>query len=124
MESLNKMNNVAKAKLLHNLMTGEIPAFIDYLKEQAQVVTKNSEELRANWSGQMFGADFWLQLAEETIKKINTYGKELKRSANVFGDQLFDGYLAVFTSHVLTYYVTNEEKIDIKFKQAVELFFN
>ncbi|MDB5143422.1 MAG: hypothetical protein JWQ66_2135 [Mucilaginibacter sp.] len=123
METLKSLNNQQKAKLIHNLFADEIPAFLEFLKEQATTVESNKQELKANWSGQMFGADFWIELAGDILKKTNAYSKDLKKSANVFSDQLFDGYLAVFTIHVLTFYADNEENINEKFKAAISLFF-
>jgi len=123
MQTLKSLNNQEKAKLMHNLFVGEIPAFLEFLKEQATVVQNNSEELKVNWSGQMFGADFWIELAGEILKKTTANAKELKKSANAFSDQLFDGYLAVFTIHVLTFYADNEENVNEKFKTAISLFF-
>lgn len=111
-----------KARLLHSLLITEIPEFINYLDEYTEKVLNSREELTANWKDQLFGVDFWLELAEDTQKKTGKYAKDLNKSSNIFGDQLFDGYTAIYVVHVLTQY-TATDNADIKFKQAVDFLF-
>ena len=122
MQPLKMLTNVHKARLLHSLLITEIPDFISYLLEYTEKVLDSKDELRANWKDQLFGVDFWFELAEDVKRKANKYAKELTRSSNVFADQLFDGYSAIYTVHVLTQYSV-VAGADIKFKQAVDLLF-
>ena len=123
MQPLRLLNNVQKARLLHSLLSEEIPGFLTYLKEMAETVINNQEELKKDWKDQMFGVDFWLELAEEARKRLAKYSKDLAKSAGVFSDQLFDGYNAIFTAHALNQYVLSDTEMDVKFKQAVTLLF-
>lgn len=124
MRSLNTLTNVEKAKLLHNLMVIEIPQFINYLKEQAEGILGRREEIAASWNDQLFGSDFWFELAQDSQRKIGRYEKDLKRSANIFADQLFDGYSTIFTVHMLTQYVAGKNHQEPKFEQAINLLFS
>ncbi|MBB5395190.1 hypothetical protein [Mucilaginibacter sp. AK015] len=73
--------------------------------------------------GQMFGVDFWFELAGEVQRVMAKYSKDLYKSSAVFSDQLFGGYVAIFTAHALTQYVALGRNTDPKFKPAVDLFF-
>jgi hypothetical protein len=87
-------------------------------------MAENPDKVREVWINQLFGVDFWFQLAEEALRKTKKYGRQLERSSAVFADQLFDGYGALFLVHCLTTYVEKGKPADPKFKTAVDLFFN
>ena len=123
MQPLKLLNNVQKARLLHSLLSEEIPGFLAYLKEMAQTVSDSREELKKDWKDQQFGVDFWVELAEQAQKTLAKYPKDLAKSAGVFSDQLFDGYNAIFTVHALNQYILTGNPMDEKFKQAVALLF-
>lgn len=123
MQALKILNNVQKARLLHSLLANEIPEFLGYLNELTETVLNNKEQVIAEWKDQLFGVDFWFELAEQVQRVMAKYPKDLSKSANVFADQLFDGYTAIFTNHALTQYVANGRNTDPKFKSAVELLF-
>jgi hypothetical protein len=123
MQPLKLLNNVQKARLLHSLLSEEIPGFLAYFKDMAGAVVSSQDELKKDWKDQLFGADFWIELAEEAGKKLSRYPKDLAKSAGVFSDQLFGGYNAIFTVHALNQYILTDAKMDVKFKQAVTLLF-
>jgi len=122
-QPLKMLTNVQKARLLHSLLIHEIPDFLGYLKELTETGLNDKERIKAEWKDQMLGVDFWFELAEQVQKVLTKYPKDLYKSANVFADQLFDGYTAIFTAHALTQYVALGKHTDPKFKQAVELLF-
>ena len=123
MQPLKLLNNVQKARLLHSLLINEIPEFLGYLKELTETVLNDRERIAAEWKDQLFGVDFWFELAEEVQRVLAKYPKDLPKSSNVFADQLFDGYTVIFTVHGLTQYVALGKHTEPKFKPAVELFF-
>ncbi|MCR8560323.1 hypothetical protein KXD93_21905 [Mucilaginibacter sp. BJC16-A38] len=124
MQPLRAMNNVQKARLLHALLMHEIPAFLVYTQQLSTYMRENPDEVRRVWVNQLFGVDFWFQLADEADRKIKRYGRQLEKSSAVFSDQLFDGYSALYLNHCLTTYTEQGKHTDPKFKTAVELFFN
>ncbi len=123
MQPLKLLNNVQKARLLHSLLINEIPEFLGYLKELTETVLNDRERIAAEWKDQLFSVDFWFELAEQVHRVMTKYPKDLYKSANVFADQLFDGYTAIFTAHALVQYVANDRHKEPKFKPAVELLF-
>lgn len=123
MQPLKLLNNVQKARLLHSLLINEIPQFLGYLKSLTETVLEDKELIAAEWKDQLFGADFWFELAGQVQKTIAKYPKDLHKSSHVFADQLFDGYAAIFTVHALTQYVAHGNHTEPKFKSAVELLF-
>jgi len=123
MQPLKLLNNVQKARLLHSLLINEIPEFLGYLHELTETVLNDKERITAEWKDQMFGVDFWFELAEEAQRVMAKYAKELNKSSAVFADQLFGGYTAIFTAHALTQYVALDKHTEPKFKPAVELLF-
>lgn len=124
MQPLKMLNNVQKARLLHSLLTSEIPEFLGYLNELTETVLNDQERIAAEWKDQLFGVDFWFGLAEEVQRVMAKYPKDLSKSSAVFADQLFGGYTAIFSAHALTQYVANGRHTDPKFKPAVELLFD
>jgi hypothetical protein len=123
MQPLKMLTNVAKARLLHSLLIQEMPEFLGYLNELTETVLNDRERIAAEWKDQMFGVDFWFELAGQVQRVMAKYPKDLYKSANVFADQLFDGYTAIFTAYALTQYVANGRNTDPKFKSAVDLLF-
>lgn len=123
MQPLKMLTNVQKARLLHSLLINEIPEFLGYLKELTETVLNDRERITAEWKDQMFGVDFWFELVEQVQKVMAKYPKDLYKSANVFADQLFDGYTAIFMAYALTQYVALNRHTEPKFKPAVELLF-
>jgi hypothetical protein len=123
MQPLNLMNNIAKARLLHNLLREEIPEFLGYLNELTETVLNDQERIRAEWNNGMMPVDMWFELAGRIQAVMAKYPKDLYRSPNVFADQLFDGFLAIFTRQALSNYTRLDKQTDPKFKPAVELLF-
>jgi len=123
MQPIKILNNVQKARLLHALLINEIPEFLGYLNELTETVLNDKERITAEWRDQMFGVDFWFELAGEVQRVMAKYPKDLQRSSVVFAEQLFGGYTAIFTAHALTQYVALERNTDPKFKPAVDLLF-
>jgi len=123
MQSLKILNNVQKARLLHSLLIEEIPAFLGYLNELTETVLNDRERITAEWKDPMFEVVFWFELATEVQRVIAKYPKDLHKSSGVFADQLFDGFLALFSVHALVQYTANDGNAGPKFIQAVDLLF-
>lgn len=79
--------------------------------------------LAANWSNPFLSYQQWLNLAEQAAAVIKRYGKGLTKSGNVFAEQLFGGYLAVFSNHCVEQYGLHRAKSQ-RFTQAVSLFYS
>ncbi|OJY94840.1 MAG: hypothetical protein BGP13_14320 [Sphingobacteriales bacterium 40-81] len=123
MQSLHNLNNVQRAKLLFDLLPADIPAFVDFTKTLAERVKENPEALREKWQTPLLNVDMWVKLAYAVHDAIEKYGSKLSRSGRLFSDQLFDGYLALFSVHCLQQFVQYAELKERRFKTAVELFF-
>ena len=123
MQPLNLLNNVQKARLLHSLLSKEIPGFLGYLQELTETVLNDKERIAAEWKEQLFGVEMWFELAAEVQKVMARYSKELSKSSPVFAEQLFGGFMAMFTVHALLQYIAHDRQTDPKFKPAVELLF-
>ena len=122
MKTINQLMNVDKAKVMFDLFRDEIPEFLEYTKIIADQVVSNKEQLLANWNNPFLSYNQWLQLAERVASAIKKYDKNLSKSGNLFADQLFDGYLAIFSNHCLEQYGINHAKSP-KFKLAIDLFY-
>ncbi len=124
MKTLNSFTNVDKAKLLHELFPDEIPAFIEFTKGMCATIKEHEQAHRDKWENGLFGFDFWLSLINDAERKIKQYGTKLEKSSKLFSDQLFDGYLAIYSHHCLTVYTTVRQHPNRKFVVAVDLLFN
>jgi hypothetical protein len=123
MQPLKMLNNVQKARLLHSLLINEIPEFLGYLNELTETVINDRERIAAEWKDQLFDVGLWFELAAEVQRVMAKYPKDLAKSSPVFADQLFGGFMALFTAHALTLYIAGGRNIDPRFKPAVELLF-
>ncbi len=122
MKTIDQLFNVEKAKVMFDLFRNEIPEFLEYTEAIANKVVNDKEELLANWNNPFLSYHQWLQLAERVNGVIKKYGKNLTKSGNLFADQLFDGYLAIFSNHCLEQYGINKAQSP-KFKLAINLFY-
>lgn len=123
MKTLHNLNNVERAKLLFDLLPADIPAFIDFTKSLAERVKENPDALREKWQTPLLSIEMWVRLAHAVYDAIEKYGSKLSRSGRLFSDQLFDGYIALFSVHCLQQFVQHTELKGRRFKTAVELFF-
>lgn len=123
MKPLDNLNNVEKAKLLHELFPEEIPAVLDFVKSLSVTIEEEREMLNSKWDNQLFSFAFWLSLAKAAEKKIDQYGVKLHTSSRLFADQLFNGYAALYLAHCLIQLTSQQEYPNKKFIKAVELLF-
>jgi hypothetical protein len=123
MQPLQLLNNVQKARLLHSLLSSEIPQFLGHLQSMTETVLNDQDRIAAEWKDQMFSVELWFELAREVQRVMTKYPKDLAKSAPVFADQLFGGFMALFTVHALLQYTAQDKQTDPKFKPAVELLF-
>jgi hypothetical protein len=122
MKAIDQLTNVDKAKIIFELFKNEMPAFLDYTQAIADKVTNAQEELIANWSNPFLSYHQWLTLSEQVNNSIKRQGKALAKSGNLFSEQLFGGYLALFTNHCLEQY-GNYKAQSPKFTYAISLFY-
>lgn len=97
MKPLQSMNNVDKGKLLATLFPEQVQGILDSLTAAHAFLNENEETLRSTWENTLLPFDFWLRLAQQAKEIINNYGQKLAKSTSLFSDQLFDGYIAIFT---------------------------
>ncbi|MEJ7678758.1 MAG: hypothetical protein WKG06_13045 [Segetibacter sp.] len=123
MKPLDNLNNVERAKLLHELFPDEIPAILKFVKSLNITIEEEKEMLNSKWDNQLFSFAFWLSLAKDAEKKINQYGDKLHKSSRLFAGQLFDGYAALYLSHCLVQLTHQQKHQNIKFAKTVEVLF-
>jgi len=123
MKTLDKLNNVEKAKILFDLFPDEIPAFLKFTEGMCLTIKEQEATQREAWRNVLFSYDFWLSLVSGAEHKIKQYGDKLHHSGKLFADQLFDGYMAGYTSYCLIEYTTLRKHPNIKFTIAVDLLF-
>jgi hypothetical protein len=122
MKTIDQLMNVDKSKVMFDLFKNEIPEFLEYTQAIAEKVASDKEQLIADWNNPFLSYHQWLELSERVASAIKKYGKNLTKSGNLFADQLFDGYLAIFSNHCLEQYGLNKAQSP-KFKLAIELFY-
>lgn len=123
MQTLHNLNNIQRAKLLFDLLPADIPAFIEFTKSLAERVTENPDALREKWQTPLLNVEMWVRLSRAVYDVIEKYDIKLSKSGRLFSDQLFDGYLALFSVHCLQQFVEHAELKEPRFKTAVALFF-
>jgi hypothetical protein len=123
MKALHEMNNVDKAYLLAQLFPQEMENIVAALERKCAFLKANETKIRETWDNDFASFDMWQSLGNHIEGTIKKYNRNLYRSTRVFSDQLFDGYLAIFTNDCIVKYAATESK-NPKFGIAVELLFN
>ncbi|MBV8388975.1 MAG: hypothetical protein JO080_04160 [Mucilaginibacter sp.] len=122
MKTIEQLTNVDKAKIIFDLFRNEIPEFLEYVGYMADKVLNDKDELTANWNNPFLSYQQWLSLSEHVSATVKRYDKTLSKSGNVFAEQLFGGYSALFTNHCLEQYGLHRVKSP-RFTQAINLFY-
>jgi hypothetical protein len=122
MKTIEQLTNVEKAKIIFDLFKNEIPKFLEYTQAIADKVIKEQEALTANWSNPFLSYQQWLQLATTVNDTIGRKRNSLVKSARVFAEQLFEGYLAIFGNHCVEQYGLHKAQSP-KFAHAISLFY-
>ncbi|WP_116789535.1 hypothetical protein [Flavobacterium psychrotrophum] len=122
MKALEKLNNVEKGRLLAGWFPELLPELVDTIKGTQQYLATHETEVREQWDNGFFKPNFWLRLAADVGRAIDTNGKKLAKSPRLFADELFDGYNALFTIDCIDKYKFAVQ--NVKFTQAVRLLFD
>jgi hypothetical protein len=123
MKSVIQLVNAEKAKFLFELLPDEIPLFIDSLKDKTNYLLHDADQLKNEWKGQFISYETWVQLAEKAQQVVLKYGDKLGKNSRLFADQLFDGYIGIYSIHLLNEYILYQEFKNQKFFYAVQLLF-
>ena len=123
MKSLDRLNNIERARLLHQLFPEATPDLLDFIQGMCISIKEDEEMNRKAWGNGVLAFDFWLSLLNQVEAAIGQYDKKMHKSPRLFSDQLFDGYLAIYTVHCITIYVTTKQHPNPKFTLAVDLLF-
>jgi hypothetical protein len=123
MKALHEMNNVDKGYLLAQLFPQEMENIVAALQRKCEFLKTNEAKIKETWDNGFISFDMWQSLANHIEGTIKTYKNNLHRSPRVFSDQLFDGYLAIFTNDCIVKYAAAGSK-NPKFSIAVALLFN
>ncbi|WP_345329406.1 hypothetical protein [Mucilaginibacter defluvii] len=124
MQTLENLDNHAKAKLFHQLFKNEIPNIIQYVENIADSLSEDQAKYREAWKGSFFTFDSWLNIAQEIKKSIEKHREELYRNSTAFADNLFDFYNGAFMIQYMNHYITTRKEPNIKLVQAIQLFFD
>lgn len=125
MKALVNFDNIAKARLLHELFPNEIPALLDNIKEVCADLKTNEYVYRGLWDFGLMTFDAWLLLAENAEKIIIKQRSQLIKSSKVFSEQLFHSfdYTVLFVNDRIVKYALEMDE-QSKFRRAVDLLFN
>ena len=108
MSNLEMLTNNEKAKLFVQLFPGQQRGIVDFIAAGAKQIVHQQEHLRKTWDNQWFGVETWIELAKDIVKATETPQK-IKMLYSPFparfADQLFDGYRALVSTHLLTQYI-------------------
>lgn len=125
MKPLNNLSNADRAKLMFQLFPKEMPALIQYTKEQCKNIIDNETSVREQWQpNSIFTFDFWLALVKDAAQKIEKYGDELSKSSHLFSDQLFDGYICLAMCSCVLGHAKKRQRENPDYSVVVNLFFS
>lgn len=125
MTALSNLNNIGKARLLHELFPDEIPQLLDHIREVCADLKANQEAYKSTWDFGLMTFDTWLSLAEKAETLINRHRINMIRNSKTFSEQLFHSYdyTVLFVNDRIVKYAESKSENN-KFKQAVTLLYN
>ncbi len=124
MKPLTDLTQADKARLLHQLFPQDIPALLQYMRGVCAAIQENPQvyhQLLNNGFGSI--AD-WQSYTADMSKRLEQYGKRFSTNSRLFGDQLFDGELTIFTLYCLKLYIQTVQHPNEKFTAAIKLLFD
>lgn len=124
MKPIEDLTNVDKAKILFQLFPKEMPALIEFITSMCITIKEDEQVNRSKWDNGFMDFDYYLSLIGLVQDKIARYGKKLHSSYHLFGDQLFDGMLAIFANHCIRVYVTTRQHPNKRFITAIDLLYD
>ncbi len=124
MKPIEDLTNVDRAKLLFQLFPKEMPTLIEFITSMCITIKEDEQVNRSKWDNGFMDFDYYLSMINQVQERIERYGKKLHSSYHLFGDQLFDGMLAIYTCHCVRVYVTTKKHPNNRFVVAVDLLFN
>jgi hypothetical protein len=125
MTALSNLNNIGKAKLLHELFPDEIPQLLDHIMDVCADLKTNKEAYQSTWNFDLMTFDTWLSLAEKAETLINRHRTNMIKSNKTFSEQLFHSYdyTVLFVNDRIIKYAEGKSG-NSKFKQVVALLYN
>ena len=124
MKSLERFDNIDRAKLLYELFPEEIEKLVLFIEGMCHSVLEDRTRTAQKWDNQIFSLELWLSWAEKVRDNIERYRDRLHRNKRLFTDQLFDGYIACFTNHCIEVYVSVIAHPNDRFAHAVQMLYN
>ncbi|MCT2561850.1 hypothetical protein [Chryseobacterium herbae] len=122
MKTIEQMFNVDKGKLLASLFPQEIPNITLLIEQETLRFLNNEELIKSQWTGTLVTANLWFDLVRNVEKAVKKYGNRFPKNHNLFRDQLFDGYDALFTINCLIEYSLTKD-CNHRLKLAIHLLF-
>ncbi|EHQ27536.1 hypothetical protein [Mucilaginibacter paludis] len=125
MKLLANFDNIAKARLLHDLFPDEIPALLDDIQAVCANFKANKEAYEKTWDFGLMTFEMWLSLAEKATTVITKYRTQMCKSSKVFSEQLFHAYdyTVIFVNDRVAKYALKLDE-NSKFRKAVDLLFD
>ena len=124
MKPLDKLSNIEKASLLHQLFPHEIPAFIEFVEGICEANIEQTEHNRRNWDDAIYTFDLWQSLSNNVLASITEHRTRIAKRHKLFASELFEGFDAMFMVHCMALYTQVRKHPTPSFVQAVNLLFN
>jgi hypothetical protein len=124
MKPLTELTQADKAKLLHDLFPQDVPALLKYLKGVCEAMQDNPQVYHQLLDNRFASIDEWQSYTMDMNRRLEQYGNRFSTRSRLFGDQLFDGALTVFTLYCLKLYTQTVKHPNEKFTAAIKLLFD
>lgn len=124
MKPIDKLNNMERAKLLHQFFPQEIPELIVFTLSMSETIEEDKARIMERWKHLGMSANILLQLSASVRGSILKYGDELSVSSMLFAKELFLGYRAHFMIYCLEQFTVTRQHPNKRFAQQVAVFFD
>ncbi|UKB78561.1 hypothetical protein [Chryseobacterium sp. MEBOG07] len=122
MKAIEQMFNTEKGKLLAGLFPQEIPNITLFIEQETLRFLSNEELFKSQWKQGLITSNLWFDLVRNVEKAVKRYGNKFRKNHNLFRDQLFDSYDALFTINSLIEYSLTKD-CNHRLKLAIHLLF-
>ncbi|WP_143053762.1 hypothetical protein [Parapedobacter koreensis] len=123
MKALEKLTDMDKAKLLHDLFPNEIKPLLDYISRYCEDLKFNPDKHSKGWSNRaIMTFEYWQGLGEQVEETITLHYMGLLKFSGTFSAELFYGIKGAFVIQCLLRWARTECK-NKKFKLAIALLY-
>lgn len=119
----NNSTHSQKMSMLYDLFPDHMPSFIEYVKNMAITIQESPEIQIRHWNNPFFNFSTWLTIIQTVQTNLIRFDKARDKDGIQFTKLFYSDHQFYFMDYCIMSYTTYSQPSNLKFKQAVQLFF-